>query len=464
MRSSNAQIRAVVDEEALRPPPRALTDIGNGERLVDRHGRDLRYCHAFDSWLVWDGQRWTRDETAEVERRAKEVLTVALAEEAMAETDDARRGELLKHAAKSQSAAKVRSALAMASSDHRVVVRPEELDSDPALLNVENGTIELRSGELRAHRRRDLITRLAPVQFDPAATAPRWSAFLERVLPHEEVRAYVQRVAGYALTGSAIEHVLSLFLGTGANGKTVLTRTLLDLLGDYGLTAAPELLVAYRRPGGASPEIAELASRRLVVVAETDDGAPLHESRVKALTGGDRAKGRALYEGFLEIEPTWTLLLITNHAPRISGQDHAMWRRLALVPFDVTIPEEERDPRLIQRLAAERSGILNWALEGCREWTRAGLRLPDVVRAATEAYRVESDPLGEWLADCTVADPQCRETTADLWASYSDHAKGSAMLTRTAFGRRLTDLGFEERRTKAARFRDGIGLTSRGAR
>lgn len=448
------------------PPPRtqrALTDVGNAERLVDRHGADLRYVHSLHTWFAWDGKRWAIDDTAEAARRAKETLTTALIEEANAPGADS--ADILKHAARSQSAGRIRGALELASSDIRVVARQGELDTDPDALNLENGTLDLRTGELRPHRREDLITRIAPVAYDPEAGAPLWEAFLGRVLPDPDVRDYVQRLAGYALTGSAIEHVLNLFLGVGANGKTVLTRTLLDLLGDYALTAALELLIAYRRPGGASPEVAELVGRRLVVVAETDDGAPLAESRVKALTGGDRTKGRALYAGFLEIEPTWTLILTTNHPPRVTGTDNAIWRRIALVPFDVTIPEDERDAHLVERLAAERGGILNWALEGCRAWRAGGLQAPNAVRAATAAYRGESDPLAEWLADCTIADPQCKETSADLWASYlASLAKGETGMTRTAFGRRLTELGYPEKRASSARFRAGIGLTSRGAR
>ncbi len=444
-------------------PSRALTDIGNGERIVDQHGGDLRYCHALASWLVWTGKRWSIDDTAEVERRAKEVLTASLTVEALAESDDARRAEILKHAARSQSAGRLRAALDMASSDIRVVVRPAELDADPFLLNVENGTLDLRAGELRPHDRADLITRLAPVEFDPEATAPRWAAAMERWLPDLEVRAYGRRLAGYALTGDAREHIVTICQGPGANGKSVFLRTLLDLLGDYGLAAAPDLLIAHRRSGGAaSPEVAELVGRRLVAALETDDGAPLAESRVKALTGGDRTKGRALYQGYIEIIPSWTLVLATNHLPKISGQDEAIWRRIALMPFAVIIPEDERDPRLVERLAAERSGILNWALAGCREWQRDGLRPPDAVRVATAAYRAESDPMGEWLADCCVLTPHERATSVVLWESFCAHSSGKPPLTRTAFGRRLGEMGLEESRDymegKRTRIRVGIGL------
>jgi putative DNA primase/helicase len=438
-----------------------LTDVGNAERLVDRHGHDLRYCHPWKAWLTWDGRRWAVDDSAESARRAKEALTTAIIEEAQSPGSDS--AELMKHAARSQSAGKVRGALELASSDVRVVVRPGDLDRDAYLFNCANGTLDLRTGALRSHDRLDLITRLAPVGFDPAATAPAWAAALERWLPEPEIRSFVQRLAGYALTGESVEHVVTIAYGSGANGKSVMLRTLLDLLGDYGLAAAPELLVAYRKPGGASPEVAELAGRRLVAALETDEGDPLHESRVKALTGGDRVKGRALYASHIEIDPTWTLVLATNHLPQVNGQGEAIWRRIALVPFTVTIPEAERDPRLVEKLAEERSGILNWALAGCREWQRAGLCPPDAVRAATAAYRNESDPLAEWLADCCTLSVHARAKSCDLWESYGVHCGGKPAISRAAFGRRLAEMGLGEQRTNRGRLRVGIGLVSGGA-
>ncbi len=460
----------VLDELAAEFPPvpkgplaRALTDIGNGERIIDQHGADLRYCHTLKSWLVWTGRHWSIDETAEIERRAKQVLTVSLFEEALAESDDERRAAILKHAYRSQSASKIRAALDMASSDIRIVVRTAELDVAAFLLNVENGTLNLRTGELRPHNRDDLITRIAPVKFDPTATCPLWDAALARWLPDIEVRDYGQRLMGYSLTGDASEHIASFFIGPGANGKSVYLRTQLDLLGAYGLVAAADLLIVHRRSGGsASPEVAELVGRRLVAVLETDAGAPLHESRVKVLVGGDRMKGRALYAEYAEIDPTWTLVLATNHLPKISGTDEAIWRRIAIMPFDVIIPEAERDPQLVKRLAAERSGILNWALAGCLEWQRGGLRLPDAVRMATAAYRAESDPMSEWLADCCEINPHARSTSVALWESYCAHAGGKPSLSRQAFGRRLRGLGLEESRDwmdgKTTRIRVGISL------
>ncbi len=443
--------------------PRALSDVGNGERIVDQHGGDLRYCHALNTWLVWRGNRWGIDDTAEIQRRAKQVLTASLLEEALSEPDDKRRGDLFKHAARSQSASKIRDALFMASSDIRVIARPAELDANPFLLNVENGTLDLTTGELRPHNRADLITRLAPVRFDPTATCPLWNKCLETWLPNPEARGYSKRLFGYSLTGDSSEHIASFFIGSGANGKSVMLRTIMDMEGDYALVAAADLLILHRRSAGsASPEVAELVGHRLVAVLETDAGAPLHESRVKVLVGGDKTKGRALYAGYVEINPTWTLVLVTNHLPKISGQDEAIWRRIAIVPFEVIIPEAERDPQLVKRLAAERSGILNWALEGCLEWQRDGLRLPDVVRVATAAYRAESDPIAEWLADCCEINPHARSTSVALWESYCAHAGGKPALNRTAFGRRLSEIPLEESRDyvdgKTIRIRVGISL------
>ncbi|PLS83054.1 MAG: hypothetical protein CYG60_22800, partial [Actinobacteria bacterium] len=366
-----------------RPDPEfRLTDTGNAERLVARHGEDLRYVHAWSRWLVWTGKNWEADDTGAINRRAKDTVR-AIYGEAQEASDSSIRRELAGHATKCEAESRLRAMIALAQSEEGIPVRIDDLDADPWILNVRNGTIDLKTGELREHRREDLITKIAPVEYDPDAKAPTWEAFLERILPSEAIRRFVQRIMGYSLTGDVSAQILPFLHGLGANGKSTLVNTTLEMLGDYGQLAAPELLLSKR---GAHPtELADLKGARLVASVEIEDGRKMAESLVKQLTGGEKVKARYLHKDFFEFDPTHKVFLVANHKPEVLGTDHAIWRRVKLIPFDVTIPEEEQDPRLPEKLQAELPGILAWAVRGCLDWQRDGLAEPEEVKAATEA-------------------------------------------------------------------------------
>jgi len=377
-----------------------LTDLGNSERFVARHGADVRYCYPWATWLVRTGARWESDEAGRAHRLAKEAVRGIYQEAAEAEDED-RRKALAKHAARSESADKIRAMLELARSE--LPVAPDELDADPMVLNAKNGTIDLRTGELREHRREDLITKLAPVEYDRGAEAPTWARTLERVLPAPEVRAFFKKLCGYAISGDVSEHVLPVLYGTGANGKSTILNALLEAAGGYGMQAAPDLLIAKR--GGHPTEVADLFGMRLVASIEVEDGRRLAESLVKTLTGGDKVRARRMRQDFWEFEPTHTAFLCTNHKPEIRGTDNAIWRRIRLIPFTETIPPAEQDKKLPEKLRAELPGILAWAVEGCLEWRRDGLQAPEEVRKATGAYRSEMDVIGAFLADeCEAGD------------------------------------------------------------
>jgi P4 family phage/plasmid primase-like protien len=342
-----------------------LTDLGNAERLVARHGADLRYCHPWGKWLAWDGIRWVVDASGEVERRVIETVRGIYAEAEDA-TDSTKRRNIAQHAMRSESHLRIEAMMALARSMPGIPVAPDDLDNDTWLLNAQNGAVSLKSAELRPHRREDLITKLAPVEYNGAADAPTWKAALERWLPFEALRRFVQRLFGYALTGDVSEQVLPFLHGPGANGKTTMTNTALEMMGDYGQQAAPDLLLAKR--GSHPTELADLFGARLVASVEVEDGRRLAESLVKQLTGGDRIKARRMREDFWEFAPTHKVFLAANHKPVVRGTDHAIWRRIKLVPFDVVIPKGEQDSRLPKKLRAELPGILAWAVHGCLEW------------------------------------------------------------------------------------------------
>ncbi len=457
------------------PPPRSangrgagdgfggfnLTDLGNAERFVARHGEDVRYCYPWGKWLVWTGARWERDDSGRAHRLAKEAVRGIYAE-AAAEEDEGRRKAIAGHATRSEAEAWIRAMLELAKSE--VPVSPDELDADPWLLNAPNGTVDLRTGELRPHRREDLLTKMAGAEYRPGAEAPTWEAFLERVLPGEELRGFVRRAAGYSATGDTSEQCMFINHGAGNNGKSTFQEALAAALGDYAMRAPTEMLMV-RRTGGVPNDVARLKGARFVTASETEEGRRLAESLVKDLTGQDTITARFMRAEFFDFKPTHKLWLSTNHKPEIRGTDNAIWRRIRLVPWSVAIPPAERDRKLPEKLRGELPGILAWAVGGCIEWQRDGLRAPDEVRQATREYREEMDPLKDFFAERCVITREAWAMAAELLAAYDRwrEPNNERELTMTKFGRMLVERGFSKDRVKGGPdkgkvFYLGIGL------
>ena len=421
------------------------TDVGNSQRLIAHHGQDLLYCFPWGSWLVYDGTRYAVDESGEIHRRAKQTVK-GIYREAASAADDETRKALAKHAVRSESENRIQAMISLAKSEAPVM--PADLDASPWLLNVSNGTIDLRTGELLEHRREDLLTKLAPVEYDPEASAPVWQATLERVLPSEEVRAFFKRLCGYAISGDVSEHILPVLYGTGANGKSTILNALLEAAGEYGMQAAPDLLIAKR--GGHPTEVADLFGMRLVASIEVEDGRRLAEALVKSLTGGDKVRARKMRQDFWQFDPTHTAFLCTNHKPEIRGTDNAIWRRIRLIPFTETIPPAEQDKKLPEKLRAELPGILTWCVEGCLEWQREGLQAPAEVRKATGAYRSEMDVIGAFLRDECEESPDFKASFASVYDRYAEWCAegGEKSETRRKFNARLKERGtFTDRRS-----------------
>jgi P4 family phage/plasmid primase-like protien len=451
----NGRARLTVGDP--QPPRFNLTDLGNAERFVAHHGEAVRYCYPWRKWLVWTGARWERDEAGRVYRLAKETVR-SIYREASDEEDEARRKALAKHARASESETRIRAMVELAKPE--IPVSPSELDADPWLLNCENGTIDLRAGELSEHRREDLITKLIPTTHDQEATAPTFEVFLERILPSEPVRRFVQRAVGYAATGIVSEEILPILHGVGANGKSTLINACMEALGDYAIQAAPDLLLAKR--GSHPTELADLFGARFVASVEVDEGRRLAESLVKQLTGRDPIKARRMREDFWQFDPTHTVFLATNHRPEVRGTDHAIWRRIRLVPFTVTIPRAEQDKALPEKLRAELPGILRWIVEGCLAWQREGLGDPDEVAAATGQYREDMDILAAFIADRCVVHPSTSAGATPLYNAYKEWCEehGETKEKQTKFGLRLRERGFRDDRDSKTRRKiwRGIGL------
>ncbi len=439
--------------------PRALglmSDMRNAWRLVQVHGNSL--LHVSDiGFHIWAGTHWNRDADgalAIASRLSRSVASEAaeiLAKASEIADKDKREKKLLLGQALSEFAIKCeqRSKIEAALSLVRVYrnAKPGDLDCDPWLFNCANGTLDLRSGDLRPHRQSDLLTRVAPVAYDKNATAPRWLAFLDRIFAgDQELIGFMKHAAGYTLTADISAQVIFLLSGGGANGKSVLVTTLQTLLGDYAKTAAPDLLLA--KTGGRHPtELADLRGARMVATVESGEGRRLHESLIKQMTGGDAMKARFMFADFFEFEPQFKLWLATNHKPNVRGTDYAIWRRIRLIPFNVTIPENERDPKLVEKLKAELPGILAWAVEGCLDWQKGGLRAPARVIAATELYRAEMDVIARFIKEACVLHPQAEIKATFLYRACKAWCEdnGERYESQTMFGRRLDERGFTKR-------------------
>jgi putative DNA primase/helicase len=451
-----------VNGRGVAPPPRGynLTDLGNSERFVRDHGGGVRYCYPWGKWLVWTGSRWERDDAGRVQRLAKETVR-SIYREATDVEDEDRRKALAKHASRSEGADKIKAMLELARSE--VPVAPDELDADPWLLNAANGTVDLQTGEIRKHRREDLLTKLAPVEYDPYAPAPTWEAFLERVLPGEELRTFVQRAAGYSATGDTSEQVMLINHGAGNNGKSTFQEAIAAALGDYSMRAPTEMLMT-KRAGGVPNDVARLKGARFVAASETEEGRRLAESLVKDLTGQDTISARFMRAEWFDFRPTHKLWLSTNHKPEIRGTDNAIWRRIRLVPWAVAIPPAERDRKLAEKLRGELPGVLAWIVRGCIEWRHEGLQAPAEVRKATAGYRSEMDVLGDFLADRCFRGERLQVGKDELYKAYQMWSEdaGERTETKRKFGMLLKERGIEDGRNseRTRRIWKGIGLST----
>lgn len=450
------------------PEELLCTDLGNGLRFVERFGENVSHDAARGVWLYYNGKRWVEDTGAAYVHRLMQKIPPAILKEA-GERGGRYLEPLSKWAVKSAMAPRLKAGLDQAKVDANIVVTPSEFDTDHNLLNIQNGTLNLRTGELRPHRQEDKITKIGNVNYDPNATCPTWKAFLHRILSgNEDLIAFLQRAVGYAMTGQTSEQCFFLLYGTGSNGKTTFVETLCHILGTYAKSADPQTFLADERGGAtggqARPDLVALVGKRFVIATEVDKDKRFAEAIVKALTGQDTRLIRDLYGTAFDWIPTMKLFMAVNHKPTIRGADEGIWRRIHMIPFTVTIPDEEKDQQLPAKLREEAPGILNWALAGARAWYLSSLKPPATVREATKEYREESDVLSGFFAECCIIGKNHRELSANLYAAYEKWCSteaGKPMRPNT-FGTNLQEKGFQRWKSGGKRGWLGIRLRAEG--
>lgn len=427
-------------------------DNSNATRFVDEFENRIRYVVEWDSWLYWDKRRWREDsKSVAVTKLARQYakglwsLIGKIAESGVSRDE---LGKVQSFIRKSNDSNSIHAMLKLAKADDRVAVNSDKLNSNPFLLNVKNGTIDLRTGELKPHCQDDLITQLADVEFDKDAKCPQWRETLELIFDNDfELIEYVQKLVGYSASGDTGEHILPICYGAGENGKSTLWNPIESILGDYSILAPESLLLGHKN---AHPtEKALLYQKRFVPVSEPPEDARLKESLVKELTGDETITARRCFEDFWSFKRTHTFWISTNHLPNIKGTDNGIWRRIKLIPFNVRIRDKVKEVRkdfVRELIATEASGILNWIVLGFRKWQSEGLEEPKAVIEATKTYRDDSDEIQQFISECCDVSKEHVCTANELYESFKDW-NADSKITKTKFGKSLAGKFTKDRPT-----------------
>ncbi|RVU62867.1 DNA primase [Bacillus thuringiensis] len=429
-----------------------LTELGNAERIAYEYGHVIKFIHDI-GWYIWDGKRWRMDTKKEIEKITAKVLRSLSKSEDESEIKWARMCE--------------RRNVRMNSIKDLMPLVPgarEDFDRHTYLFNVENGIVDLQTGQLRPHDREVYLSKITNVTFDEQAKCPEWMKFLEQIFQgNQELMEYMQRLIGYSLTGEIAEQIIVFLIGGGSNGKSTFINIIKDLMGDYGRQAKSDTFIK-KKETGANNDIARLAGARFVSAIESEDGEQLSETFVKQITGGEPVLARFLRQEFFEFIPEFKVFFTTNHKPVIKGVDEGIWRRIRLIPFNLQLPKEKRDKKLPEKLSLEMPGILNWAIEGCLKWQQSGLNDPAIVRKATGDYKEEMDILGPFMFECCFKRDDVQMEAKQLYETYANWCfrNGEHQLKNRAFYRILETQGFKrERGNRNKYYIKGVTLVDR---
>jgi putative DNA primase/helicase len=445
-----SDVSHTAEPDLLKQP---LNDYGNGQRLIAAQGEHLRYCPAFKTWLVYTGSHWSIDRVDAARRLAQETM-LGFARQAMT-----RGGETVsKFAGACLNSQRITAA--MREAQPHAVITVDQLDRNPYLLNFQNGTVDLRTGEFHSHRAEDLITKVVPHLYRAGAECPQFLKFLRQVLPGLE--EYMQKALGYSLTGITSEKAVFVCHGSGNNGKTTLLATVRDAVGDdYGVLLQIDTLMSRVADNNGQADLADLRGARFVMTSETEESQRLAEGRLKRITQGlGRIKAVRKYENPIEFLETHKLWMDGNHKPIVSGNDPALWNRLHLIPFDVTITAAEIDRNLPAKLMAEVEGILGWMVYGAVRWNSEGLGRPEAVRVAGLEWRTDVDHIGRFISEQCIENSTAETKARPLYSAYRKWMEetGEKPVTETSFGSALKQRGFEKQHTKKGGLYQGIGL------
>ncbi|WP_342550939.1 phage/plasmid primase, P4 family [Lysinibacillus sp. FSL M8-0216] len=419
----------------------SFDDTGNAQRLRDAYGDHIRYSYIRKNWYYYDGKIWQIDQEGmikmlvdkTVEKMKNEALFIP---EGVDEEEV--RNNFIKHIKATRSSKGKTNMLK--ETEHLTSVKPSQFDSDIDLFNVQNGYLDLKTSTLMEHDKSKYFTKISNVEFTDKIGCSLWLEFLDQIFDGDKALIdYMQRAVGYSLSGSTQEQMMFILYGNGRNGKSVFLDIITEMFGSYATNIQPQTIMVKQQSSGANSDIARLAGARLVTTTEPNEGVRLDEGLVKQLTGGDKVTARFLYENEFDFEPQFKLWMATNHKPIIRGTDDGIWRRLAIIPFTVQIPENKIDYNLTNKLKREITAILNWAVEGYLKWQKDGLKEPEIIKQQRQEYRVEMDSIECFIEECCIKAPQFRVPAKTLFNEYKNWASdnGQYMMSSTKFGREM---------------------------
>ena len=417
-------------------------DTGNAGRFTDVHGEILRYSYIRKSWYFYNGKIWCTDQQGKIKNLADEVIEKMKHENVYVAdgTDEEEAMKLFRRHIKTTRNHSGKTNM-IKESEHLVPIQPEVFDNDLHLFNVQNGYIDLKKGVLHEHNKERYFTKISNVEYTDKADCPMWDEFLHQIFGGDiELINYMQRAVGYSLSGSTEEQMMFILHGNGRNGKSVFLDIITELFGSYSTNIQPQAIMVKQQSSNANPDIAKLAGARLVTTTEPNDGNRFDEGLIKQLTGGDRVTARFLYEDEFEFTPQFKLWMATNHKPFIRGTDDGIWRRMAIVPFAVQIPENKVDKKLTHKLRREITAIMQWAVEGYLMWQQDGLKEPLVIKRQRDEYRIEMDSIEAFLQECCIRDNGVAEKASVLFQAYDNWARDNNQykMSSTKFGREIS--------------------------
>ena len=424
-------------------------DLLNAQLFAKQMAGTVLFNHTRKRWHQYDGMRWMRCEKGEEMQAARHVvgkiIEHAAKRIASMQTGDPKRKDWNRHLMRSQQLSAIEAMLKLAQSEAGIAAKQDELDSDPWLLGSQNGVIDLHTGTLLAHDPAMKLTRLVRANYDRSATCPLWLEFLDRIFAGDkETVAAIQRMVGYSLLGQLLEEVFFFAFGNGANGKSVFFNVLGSVLADYAIVVPAATLMVKRDGEGSTNDIARMAGARFAVANETKTGDKLDDQKLKQLASRDRIAARYLYGEYFEFDPSATVWVRGNHKPIVTDDSDGLWRRLVLIPFTQTIPVDERDPQLTDKLLCEADGILVWAVEGCLKYQRRGLKPSAAMKRASAEYRKETDILGEWLETCCDVEPSAKIDQGMAYQNYRTFCmlNGVHPMSKKIFSRKLDERNY----------------------
>lgn len=452
-----------------------LDDCGNAIRFCKAYGNMVRHCEEWGKWFIWDGLRWKEDNTNLIYYYAKKVAK-SIYVEASLDNDNSRSMDLSKWAHESSNNSRINAMVESATSEHdfNIPITFDVLDQDPYLINLNNGTFDLRTFEMLPHDQANMITKMANVDYNPEAQCPQWLAFLDRIFKSQDEKkhliSFLQRACGYSMTGDTKEQVMFFLYGSGANGKSTFIDVIQHIMGDYG-AATESSTFTTAKADSIRNDIARLVGQRFVSASENSTESLLDESLVKKLTGNEKISARFLHKEYFEFYPQFKIWWAFNHQPYIRDNTNSIWRRIMLIPFEERIPDSEQDKELAIKLKQEAPGIFNWMVHGLLEYNLIGLNAPEKIRISTKEYRDDQDILFDFIKEaCVVSENQSLDLKSDIrvsasklynayveWAGFN-RMKREDTLSATKFGKILLERGFQRDRTSAGKVYVGIRL------